>query len=217
MSAGAAIAVSQVGAGIGQGLRQAEQIKTQADLENRLTEVNAQTSLFLAEDAVKRGKRDAQLARDEIERIVGTQKAGFAAQNVQTDTGSALAVVEDTRRIGASEVAAIKVNALREAFVHKGEALGLRLEGRLRRISSRAQAKSLIASGGIGGIQTGVKTADKFGAFEQDTGGPSGTPDPQNLPDGSTPSSIGGPPSDTVDPGFSDPGAPGEPNINPGA
>jgi len=83
---------------------------------------NAQVAEGQARDAELRGQVDVQHQRQAIRGVIGNQRAGFAAGNVDVSSGSAADVQADAAFLGELDVQTIEENARREA-------LGFRQEG----------------------------------------------------------------------------------------
>lgn len=92
---------------------------------------NAELGRMRAVDSEKRGVEESQQVREEFERIKGSQKVGFATQNISLDVGNPQEVLEDTKRIAELEVNTIKNNAALEAWGFRTGAQESILQGRL--------------------------------------------------------------------------------------
>lgn len=98
----------------------------------------------LAQDALDRGERDAELYGMDLAQLLGTQRTNVAASGLDVNQGSALALREQTERFGAEDITTIRENALREA-------LGLRRAARqgARELRSAATSQFLGAAGTV--------------------------------------------------------------------
>lgn len=184
---GASTALGVIGT-IRQGQAQKQQANYQAAVARNnaiVAEQHAQRAEAVAarnaEDARRRGEqREAQLAR-ETAKLKGRQRAILAANGVVVDQGSALETLADTSRASRLDALTIRSNSEREAagFQEAGalEAHGLRTqqqnflnEAELRKSEARnAQTSSFLAAGGT--LLTGAsKVADKWKAFQRETG-----------------------------------------------
>lgn len=98
----------------------AEQVA--ANSEADLADYNAAVATVQAGDAVARGAEEESRFRAGVRGMVGTQRAGFAAGNIDVASGSALDVQADTAFLGELDAQAIRNNARREAWGYKVQA-----------------------------------------------------------------------------------------------
>jgi hypothetical protein len=138
-----------------------EAAKRAAMSQAELTEYNAAVMHVQAQDALVRGEIDANRYRSKVRGIVGEQRAGFAAANVDVGFGSAVDVQADAAYLGELDALTAKTNAAREAWGFEVEATDLRKQaaitrkegvnlaaaGAQRQSASRYQALGTIASG----------------------------------------------------------------------
>lgn len=119
--------------------------KAQQDLADR----NAKMIDAQADDAIVRGNEEANLVRRGAKRLRGQQRAAFATQGVDVNTGTSLDLQEETTTLGEMDAATVRKNAWREAWGLKGRASNERLAGDYAR---RGATNSAIgtALGGIG-------------------------------------------------------------------
>lgn len=90
--------VSGIGAAQ-QAQQQAANHEAEAALKDRQAEVNAETAIY-----------EQDRTRDVVERTLGAQRAGYAANGIALD-GSAVDVIADTATEGALDIAAIQWNS----------------------------------------------------------------------------------------------------------
>lgn len=107
---------------------------------------NALIAGWQAEDAIKRGGKDAMRVRTRANRLKGAQRAGFGANGVDMTTGSALQILSDTEYFGELDAITAKDNAAKEAWALRNQAMGFSAEAGL--MQGRADAeKPLMAAG----------------------------------------------------------------------
>ena len=97
-------------------------------------EYNAGVSDLQAADALARGQDEETRFRASVRGMTGTQRAGFAGQNVEVGSGSAADVQADTAYLGELDARTIRSNAQREAW-------GYRVEGEDRRMAAAVARK----------------------------------------------------------------------------
>lgn len=123
--------------------------------QQQIDEFNARIAEYEAVDALRRGEEDAYKFGEQVRRLMGTQKAGFAGQGVVVSEGSAADVIADTARQGELDRLTILNNAAKEAWGFRTQGTGYRAQGRLSRLRGEY--------GAVGTILGGAYTAyDRF-------------------------------------------------------
>ena len=117
------------------------------ETNNALAKHNAAIGEIQARDALHRGQEHILDVREASETLKGSQRAGFATQNVQVGTGSAAIIQAETDYIAELEVNTIKNNAAMEAWGHRVGAETTRARGELARNQGRGQAVGTLLSG----------------------------------------------------------------------
>jgi len=106
----------------------------------KLLDFNANQYAFLAADALTRGYEAERRLREGAGLIDAEQTAAFASQNVETSSGSALAVTMDTARLSELDALQIRNNARMEAYGYKVEAASSRYQGHLAKKQGKQKA-----------------------------------------------------------------------------
>ena len=127
---------------------QAQALRTQGQIAKEVAKANAAFERRAAEDAIRRGEERQNVNRRRVADILGKQRAGFAAGNVDVSVGSPADVQAVTEIVGVSETLKLKVNALREAAGLEASALNFESQGRLAVIRARAQIGQTVATAG---------------------------------------------------------------------
>jgi len=97
-----------------------------ADSQADLSDFNAAVADVQAEDAVARGAEEESRFRAGVRGMIGKQRAGFAAANIDVGYGSSVDVQADTAFLGELDALTIQTNAAREAWGYKVQAEDLR-------------------------------------------------------------------------------------------
>lgn len=97
-----------------------------AQEEAKIIDYNASIADQQAADALTRGQEAEQRARARTRSVIGSQRAGFAAQGVDVGTGSAADVQADAAFLGELDALTEQTNAAREAWGYKVQATDLR-------------------------------------------------------------------------------------------
>jgi len=147
----AGLGVALVGAGMSfnSAKNQSLAMKSQADYQKSMAEVNSLFSNIQASDAIDRGdKAAAQLGR-KTKSLIGTQRANLAAQGVEVDSGSALEIQQDTAALSRMDELQIRNNAWREAWGIKVEGSVASANARIATAAGQFQAQQTLLTGGI--------------------------------------------------------------------
>lgn len=115
--------------------------------QQRAASRNRRMADRVAQDVLDRAAFDVARYQDELDLLGGQQVVAAAAQGIDPTFGSAAMLQEQTRRIGAEDIAQIRLNAEREAW-------GIRTGARN---AERAARNQLIATGiGAAGMLGGT-------------------------------------------------------------
>lgn len=110
-----------------------EQQRRSAESQAQLADYNAAVADLQAKDALVRGDQEAQRFRVRTRGLIGEQRAGFAAANIDVGYGSAVDVQADAALLGELDALTIRTNAAREAWGFRIEAEDLRKRGEIAR------------------------------------------------------------------------------------
>jgi len=117
-------------------------IEEGTELNAGVYEYNANALKLQAVDAVQRGKETEEVFRKQLKGFIGTQRTGYAAQNVELDSGSPLEVQMDSAKQGEHDALTIRTNAAREAWGYQTAAGGEQLQANATRKLGTLQAKN---------------------------------------------------------------------------
>ena len=123
---------------------------------DKIAKQNAAVSEQAADDAMRTGDINADTKRIETRGFIGTQRAGFAANGIDVNIGSAGLVQDDTAQFGELDALTIMNNAAREAYGYKTQAVDQRQQGKLAKYQAKMSA--------IGSILGGAEKAASLGA-----------------------------------------------------
>jgi hypothetical protein len=121
----------------------------------RAADLNAAAAGELSRDAVIRGGLEERNLRQQGGQLLGSQKAAYGASGIDSATGSAAQVADASRLALEEDVAAIRLNAQREAWGSQIDALNYKSQARAYRNAAKAAKKS----GGQAGMGTMLTTA----------------------------------------------------------
>src|SRR6266571_3446031 len=117
-------------------------IEEGTELNAGVYEYNANALKLQAVDAVERGKETEEVFRKQLKGFIGTQRTGYAAQNVDISTGSPVEVQMDTAKQGEHDALTIRTNAAREAWGFQTAAGGEQLQANATRKLGKLQAEN---------------------------------------------------------------------------
>lgn len=140
MGATASVAVSSFG--------NAYITSEQGRAQKAVSRYNASIARMQADDALERGRFAERQYRRDVSRAIGSQRSGFAAQNVDVDAGTAAYIQSDAKRISELDALMIRNNAAKEAM---GYRMGAEIEagrGAAASRMARAQAALTLSTGG---------------------------------------------------------------------
>lgn len=120
----------------------------------RIAGFNAAMAESQARRVLANGDTMADRYRQQVKGVVGSQRAGYAAQGVSVDSGSPVEVMEDTFAIGEADAEMIRHNAAMEAMGLQVEAQNFRAAGRQGRVKGFADAIGTSLAGGANAIYT---------------------------------------------------------------
>ena len=128
---------------------QSSAIRAQSRYENSIAQANARMAAFQAEDAERRGRVEASRLLRQTKGLIGKQRAAFAGQGIELDSGSALDIQEETAALGAADALTIRNNAWREAFGYRAQGSQYLAQARLGRRVASSQARNTLLMGGL--------------------------------------------------------------------
>lgn len=151
--------LSLIGSGISaaNGISQGKAAREQGAFTAAQMEKNAKFAEAQAEDALKRGEKDVQAVYRKGKQVAGAQRAAFAAQGIEVDTGSAAGIQADTAAITSEDALTAKNNAWREAWGYRVQAEDMRMQGAMAKKAGETAARNSLITGGLNALDYGVK------------------------------------------------------------
>ena len=113
----------------------------------RAGDFNANILEQQAGDAVVRGREEESRFRTQVRSLIGSQRAGFAGQGVDVNSGSAREVQQDAARLGELDALQIRANAQREAWGFNMDAENARMGGQAAQSAGRWGAAATVTTG----------------------------------------------------------------------
>ncbi len=126
-------------------------------------EWNAGIAELQAEDAIARGRDEESRFRTGVRRLIGSQRASFAAQGVKVNVGSAADVQGDSAYLGELDARQIRSNAEREAWGYQVEAADRRRMADIARKGGQAAQTASRWQGASTALTGASMVADRYG------------------------------------------------------
>lgn len=146
---------------VGSGFFSAGSIRRQGGMEALQNRFNAEMAGITAEDVLRRGEKEAGRVRRAGKAVRGDQRAAYAAQGIEVDSGSAADIQEETGILNEEDVRTVRNNAWREAFGYKTQAADYRLAASYAKYKSREEARRTILTGALQGTTTLLASAGR--------------------------------------------------------
>lgn len=128
---------------------QARAANAQADYSEAMAKINKRFAQSQSEDVLERGREDANRAMRQSRSAMGSQKAGFAAQGIEVNSGTAGEIISQTAEIGARDAARIERNAQLEAWGIRTNSAQAVQQARMQAEGLRNEARSTLVTGGL--------------------------------------------------------------------
>lgn len=141
----------------GQAYASAKAYQIQGEYQKSVSKLNMRIAAFQAEDAIRRGEESVDLFEQQVSQVIGSQRAGFAAQGIEVDEGTAFRVQQDTKRIAKQEVLKLRANAFRESFGYKMQAVRENATGQFSSIAANLSSTNTLLTGGVSSLSSVMK------------------------------------------------------------
>jgi hypothetical protein len=162
MGAAAAFAGAGLGMSVIQSMQQAEAMKQKAEFDSKQYEINAKLADVQGEEATRRGEEAAKAKGIQTKQMLGSQRAGLAAQGLNIDSGSAGQLQEQTAEAGNLDTVTIRNNAWRESWGFKMQAANQRGQSVMNNIATENQVRNTYLTGGINAASYGGKIKENW-------------------------------------------------------
>lgn len=119
--------------------------KEYANYQAAVDRNNQQSAEWAATDALDRGAREEMQVRQRVKAAKGEQVTRLAANGLSLDSGSPLAILEDTDYLGEVDTLTVRDNARREAWGYKEQARNYGASAGLNQARANAENPALSA------------------------------------------------------------------------
>ncbi len=150
-------------------IKQADEIRSSADLTRSLNEVNAKYAEMDANEAEVFGDTQAARYQSTIDSTLGAQKTAYASQNVDIGFGTAADVQKETSLTGALNIIDIKNQAHMKALGLRKEARNIRQSSSMSRSQSEINANATLTSGILNASATGYRASTQLPSGDNGT------------------------------------------------
>lgn len=134
----------------------AENMKETAALNREIADMNAEFAELDAYDAEIEGFSAEARYQKVIDATLGEQTAALTSAGIDITSGSARAIIDETRMIGEFNKMEIEKNAQEQALGLERQARQYALGGFLESLSAEARAEAMLFQGVISSGQTGL-------------------------------------------------------------
>ncbi len=124
-------------------------LKAQGKYTQQMDEANARIADLNATDSINRGNVKADQTFQKGTDIQGSQRAGFAGQGVDVNSGTAADLQDETGKNATLDAMTVRSNAWREAWGFKTNAIDDRAKGRLARLGADNESRNTLITGGL--------------------------------------------------------------------
>lgn len=165
MGAATILTAAQTGLGLYGSYQQSQALKEKGRADEMLANQNARLIELQAEDALFRGRAESAEIKRRSRYLKGTQRAGFAGQNIDVSTGTAAAIAAETDKFAEEDSLAVSNNAFREAWGYRSEATAERFRGKMSRLAAKSEARNTLLAGGLNAardITQGIYLNNKY-------------------------------------------------------
>lgn len=146
------------------GLTEASAAKSQANYQKQQYEQNAVLAEMQAQDAIRRGDKDAAQVISKGKRMAGEQRAALAASGVDVNYGSAAELQDETLSLSERDATTARINAWREAWGYKTQANNYAGQGSFAQAAGIGKAKNSVMTGGMQALGQG---AQAYGSYKK--------------------------------------------------
>lgn len=133
---------------------QSSAIESEGNYQKSISDINSRFADINAEDAIKRGDKEAIELKKQAKRMIGTQRVNLATQGIDIESGSALDVQEDTAGQAELDAITIRNNAWKEAWGYKVQSLNYSIEGEFAKLSAKNKSRNTLLTGGVQAISS---------------------------------------------------------------
>lgn len=145
--------------------QQAQAANAQADYSETMAKINKRFAERQAEDVLERGREDSNRAMRQSRSAMGAQKAGFAAQGIEVNSGTAGEIISQTAEIGARDAARIERNAQLEAWGIRTNSAQAVQQSRMQAEGLRNEARSTLVTGGLRAVSDVARGVYQIGGY----------------------------------------------------
>lgn len=159
-------------AGLGGSISQAQAIRAQGAYQKSVGLQNARMSELSAQQSLERGQLLAASQGIRTGKILGAERAAYANQGVDVNSGSAAQVQADTSKMGALDRLTIQNNAARQALGYRIQGVNDRYGAIFAGMEARNRAESTILTGGMNFARSAAVAAYAERGLFQDSATP---------------------------------------------
>jgi len=157
MSASAYMAAGSGALRLWSSYQQAEMIREQTEIANNIADINAKYAEIEADRAEAFGQTKAARMQTVADKVLGRQKAKFAAAGVDADFGTAKSIVEESELNTFFNIQDIQKAARNRARGLRNEASNTRIQSFMRGLEAESEAQATQTRGIASAAQSGLQ------------------------------------------------------------
>lgn len=138
---------------------QSQALKAQDEHQIKMAKMNEALAAFNAQITIEKGNEDANALLRKAGQLKGKQKAAFAAQGIDSSSGSAADILRETDTNAAMDALTIRNNAWRQAWGFGVEAANTRLKSDLASAANQNMARNTLVTGAFSAAEQGLKAS----------------------------------------------------------
>lgn len=128
---------------------QSSAINSQSKYQEMQLKTNERMANIQADQAIKRGDKEAQAVRQKTKQLIGSQRAALAAQGIEVNADTSADIQADTASLGALDALTVKNNAWLESWGYKVQANDYAGQAVMTRMAGKYNAKQTLLTGGL--------------------------------------------------------------------
>lgn len=136
------------------GLNQASLIRNQGALTEKISEINANSTELDAYETLRFGDEQAARYETQVQKVIGAQRVSNAANNVDSNFGTAKTLMNESRLNGMLNAIDIQTQARNRSLGLQQQARMIRLQGSFARMQADTNAAATRNASYAGALQT---------------------------------------------------------------
>lgn len=159
---------------------QSQAERSQGEYQQRISQINAEFAGLQADQAIRRGDKQAAQITQQGDKIRGAQRAAAAASGVDVNSGDAARLQNETAVLSQRDAQQAKANAWMEAWGYRQQAMEQTYRGNYARMAGDYSARATLLTGGMKALgyaadgfgKSGGGSKNELASYTSDNSGP---------------------------------------------